>query len=88
MSHPIRLNAFALLTFLALGAALAASDVAERHWPQWRGPRGDGAAPHGDPPTAWSETANVRYKVEIPGCSHSSPVIWGDRIDCASAPDG
>jgi len=87
MSHPIRSSTVALLAFLALGAVVAASDVAERHWPQWRGPRGDGVAPQGDPPTTWSETANVRYKVEIPGRGHASPVVWGDRIYLLTAID-
>ncbi len=87
MSHPVRFSIFTLLAFLALGAVLAASDVAEHHWPQWRGPRGDGVAPQGDPPTTWSETANVRYKVEIPGRGHASPVIWNDRIYLLTAID-
>lgn len=47
MSHPVRSGTLTLLALLALGAALAAKDVAERHWPQWRGPRGDGVAPQG-----------------------------------------
>jgi outer membrane protein assembly factor BamB len=87
MNHPVRSSTLALLVFLPLGAALAASDGAERYWPQWRGPRGDGVAPQGDPPATWSETANVRYKVEIPGRGHSSPVVWGDRIYLLTAID-
>ncbi len=87
MSHLVRSCTLTLLAFLALGTALAANDLAERHWPQWRGPRGDGVAPHGDPPTTWSETANVRYKVEIPGRGHASPVVWGERIYLLTAID-
>ena len=87
MNHPLRSGLFALLPFLALGTALAAGPAAERHWPQWRGPRGDGVAPHGDPPTTWSERANVRYKVAIPGRGHASPVVWGDRIYLLTAVD-
>ncbi len=52
MSHLVRpglLALFPLLT-LGLGAALAASDASERHWPQWRGPRGDGVAGEGPLP--------------------------------------
>jgi outer membrane protein assembly factor BamB len=89
MRPPLR-SALALLTLLPLAAALAADSAAtsaERHWPQWRGPRADGVAPHGDPPTTWSETANVRYKVEIPGRGHASPVVWGDRIYLLTAVD-
>ena len=33
-----------------------------------------------DPPTEWSETKNVRWKVEIPGRGSGTPVVWGDRI--------
>lgn len=46
----------------------------------WRGPLGTGVAPSADPPIEWSETKNVKWKVEIPGRGSSSPVIWGDRI--------
>lgn len=85
--NPIRSCALASLAFLAFGAALAANNLEESHWPQWRGPRGDGVAPQGDPPVTWSETANVRYKVEIPGRGHASPVVWGDRIYLLTAID-
>ncbi|MCH7592816.1 MAG: PQQ-like beta-propeller repeat protein [Planctomycetes bacterium] len=43
-------------------------------------PLATGVAPHGTPPTEWSETKNVRWKVEIPGKGHATPIIWGDRV--------
>jgi outer membrane protein assembly factor BamB len=52
----------------------------DRFWPQWRGPLQTGAALHGDPPLTWSETRNVKWKVEIPGKGSATPVIWGDTI--------
>jgi outer membrane protein assembly factor BamB len=52
----------------------------DRFWPQWRGPLGTGVAPHGTPPVEWSESSNVRWKMEIPGHGSSTPVIWGDRL--------
>ena len=85
MNHPVRPGLLAPLVLLTLG--LGAALAAESHWPQWRGPQGDGVAPQGDPPTTWSEAANVRYKVEIPGRGHASPVIWGDRIYLLTAVD-
>ena len=53
---------------------------ADKNWAQWRGPHATGVAPHGSPPTEWSETKNVRWKVEIPGKGHATPIIWGDRV--------
>ena len=49
-------------------------------WPQWRGPLATGVAPGADPPTAWSETRNVRWKVPIPGHGSASPIAWDDRV--------
>jgi outer membrane protein assembly factor BamB len=76
-----------LLTLaLILTAALHAADpAAERFWPQWRGPLATGVAPHADPPLEWSETKNVRWKVEIPGRGSSTPVVWGDQIFLTTA---
>ncbi len=39
-----------------------------------------GVAPHGDPPVEWSESKNIRWKVEIPGLGHATPIVWKDRI--------
>lgn len=50
------------------------------NWPQWRGPLATGSAPGADPPVTWSETENVRWKVELPGRGHSTPAVWGDRV--------
>ena len=58
---------------------------ADRQWPQWRGPLGTGVAPHADPPIHWSEGENVRFKVELPGKGHSTPIVWGDRIFLTTA---
>ena len=49
-------------------------------WPQWRGPLATGVSPTAQPPVAWSETRNVRWKLPLPGKGHSSPIILGDRV--------
>ena len=61
-----------------LGAAK--DPAADRYWAQWRGPDATGVARHANPPVEWSETKNIRWKVEIPGRGSSSPIVWGDRI--------
>ena len=63
----------------AMPAGAQSSD-AERFWGQWRGPDATGVARHGNPPTEWSETKNIRWKVEIPGRGSASPIVWGDRV--------
>jgi len=70
----------------ALRAADAALDF-DKNWPRWRGPAGDGVAPHGNPPIEWSETKNVKWKVALPGEGSASPIVWGDRVFVSVAVD-
>jgi outer membrane protein assembly factor BamB len=69
-----------LLAPLALAGGLDSD--AQDNWPQWRGPLATGVAPHGDPPLVWNDTdgTNIRWKTEIPGRGHSTPIVWDDRI--------
>ena len=53
-------------------------------WPHWRGPSHNGVATASVPLT-WSDTHNVRWKIEIPGRGHSTPVIAGDRLFLTTA---
>jgi outer membrane protein assembly factor BamB len=54
-------------------------------WGQWRGPLSTGVAPKADPPVEWSETKNIRWKTELPGLGHSSPVVWGSLVFVTTA---
>ena len=58
----------------------AQSSDAGRFWGQWRGPDATGVARYGNPPTEWSETKNLRWKMEIPGRGSASPIVWGDKV--------
>ena len=69
------------IAIMWLASVRAATDpVAERFWPQWRGPFATGVSKSADPPIEWSETKNIRWKIEIPGRGSASPVVWGDRV--------
>lgn len=57
----------------------------EHNWAQWRGPYNTGVAPAGDPPLEWSETSNIKWKSEIPGIGHATPIVWEDQIILLSA---
>ena len=54
-------------------------------WGQWRGPLATGAAPKAKPPVEWSEAKNIRWKTELPGLGHSSPVVWGGLVFLTTA---
>src|SRR5262245_19692162 len=83
---PFRIGILSLISVLVLinlavvlGSTGTPAD-AEKYWAQWRGPLATGVSQHADPPVEWSETKNVRWKVEIPGRGSASPVVWEDKI--------
>lgn len=79
------MRVFLMFCALAIVRAVIAADVPEQaHWPQWRGPFLTGMA-RGDAPVSWNDTTNIKWKIEIPGRGHSTPVIWGDRIFLTTA---
>jgi outer membrane protein assembly factor BamB len=70
------------ITLLSITVAYGASD----QWPTWRGPDMAGVSPNGKPPLKWSESENIKWKIELVGDeSDSSPIIWGDQIIFQSA---
>ena len=88
MRHSFRALAgvTAVVAALMLSSAPVAQNAdADRYWPQWRGPLANGVATAANPPLEWSETRNVRWKVEIPGRGSSTPIVWGDRLYLLSA---
>jgi outer membrane protein assembly factor BamB len=59
---------------------------ATNDWPWWRGPTRDGHAARGAmPPTKFSDTENVVWKMPLPGRGHSSPVVVGSRVFLTTA---
>ena len=60
--------------------SVSAKGDADQYWPQWRGPSQTGVAPSADPPTTWSESENIKWKVNLPGSGNATPIIWGDQI--------
>ena len=76
----------------AIGAqarqAAPASQTGSQAWPAWRGPLGTGEAPAAKPPTEWSETKNIKWKVGLPGQGKSSPIVWRDTLYVTTAVPG
>jgi outer membrane protein assembly factor BamB len=50
-----------------------------QEWTRFRGPNGTGISHAKTIPTKITD-ADVRWKIELPGSGHSSPVLWGERI--------
>ena len=76
----LAIAALALTATAVPGAQQRATDT----WPHWRGPSHTGVAT-GTPPLTWSDTSNVKWKIEIPGRGYSTPVAWGDRLFLTTA---
>lgn len=71
---------------MTIAFALTASQSAfADNWGHWRGPTGNSVANNATPPTQWSDTKNVKWKVPIPGRGSGSPVIWGDKVFVVTA---
>jgi outer membrane protein assembly factor BamB len=58
------------------------------NWPHWRGDNGNGVSLKAKPPTKWSDTENVKWKVAVPGRGSGSPVIWEDNVFIVTAVPG
>lgn len=50
-------------------------------WPWWRGPQRNGiASPDQKPPTSWSDSKGVAWKVPVPGRGHGSATVVGKHV--------
>ena len=61
------------------------SNLHAENWGHWRGSTGNGVSLDAKPPTSWSETENVKWKVAIPGRGSGSPIVWADRVFVVTA---
>ncbi len=77
-------------SLVAFVCCIAATSIAfanefDQAWPQWRGPNGSGAASDSNPPTKWSESENVKWKIDVPGIGSSTPIVLGERVYVSTA---
>ncbi len=74
-----------VVLFSIFSAFFAGSYAAADNWTHWRGPTGNGTAGDAVPPTEWSDSKNIKWKVAIPGRGSGSPVIWEDQVFVVTA---
>ena len=57
------------------------------NWPSFRGDGASGVAENVDLPEKFDGQTGegLRYKVQVPGLAHSSPIIWGDKLFLTTA---
>lgn len=76
---------FTVFTLLAVSIV---NSEADGNWGHWRGDDGNGVSTTAKPPTEWSDTENVKWKVAVPGRGSGSAVVWGDQVFVVSAVGG
>jgi len=81
-----------LLAVVALDSGCRTIPGAEttENWPTYRGVQASGVGSRGTRlPTTWDLASgrNIKWQTAIPGLSHASPVIWGDRMYLITAID-
>lgn len=73
------MNRFASVFPLAVFVSLPFTSLAE-NWARFRGPNGSGISSESGIPLTWSETENLKWKLDLPGPGSSSPIVWGDKV--------
>ncbi len=76
MDNAMKKSLFTILCFCSFTIAQA------QNWPSFRGPNATGISNSTNLPVTWDaeKSQNTKWKTAIPGLSHASPVVWGDRI--------
>jgi len=65
---------FLLLILLSLSPAHA------EDWPHWRGPHFNGSTDEENLPATWTTTENILWRIDLPGSSAATPIVWQDRV--------
>ncbi len=88
----MHLKKYIISTFMALCGIISAGAQTDymKQWPQFRGPFANGIVETTALPDHWDITTgeNIRWKLQIPGLGHSSPVVWENRLFITTAISG
>lgn len=84
--NPRNARMIAFRGFCSLALAMLLSSRAESgDWPEFRGPTGQGHSTETNLPLRWSDTENVRWKVDVAGEGWSSPIVVGGSVYMTTA---
>jgi outer membrane protein assembly factor BamB len=72
-----------------IAACLAALSLtlveADTNWPRFRGSSGGVADDDPRLPDTWGPAQNIAWRLDVPGRSWSSPIVWGDHVFVTTA---
>jgi outer membrane protein assembly factor BamB len=72
----MRKRILGIVALLMLSLSVAQAE----NWPQWRGPNLNGLSHEKNLPVKWTTEENIVWKVQTPGVTGSTPIIWRDRV--------
>ena len=70
---------------LCLAALASAVVSADGNWPRFRGEHAGVADDDPRLPDVWGPDENIVWRIDVPGRSWSSPVVWGDHVFVTTA---
>ena len=75
----MRRNRAGRAAIMAAITVFTTAGLAAQDWPQWRGPRRDGAIAAFKAPAAWPPALTRRWQVEV-GSGYATPLLVGNRV--------
>lgn len=81
-------GAIACVAVAAASTATLSTATAAETWKQWRGTGQVGVAPGEGFPITWSDTENIKWRIDVPGSGASTPVIRDKFAMLTSGIDG
>src|SRR5262245_34690716 len=83
----MKLKSYIALLLLFVIPVVGQKQPVRDNWPSFRGSHAAGVADGQNLPDAWDgeKGTSIKWKVNIPGLSHSSPIVWDDNIFVSTA---
>src|SRR5262245_63663993 len=83
----MKLKPYIPLLLLFVIPVVAQKQASKDNWPSFRGEHAAGVADGQNLPDAWDgeQGTAIKWKVNIPGLAHSSPIVWNDNVFVTTA---
>jgi len=68
------------LTLFGVMTLTIVATACSEDWPGFRGTNATGVSTSEGVPTTWSDSENLKWKLDLPGKGYSSPIVIGDSV--------